>query len=154
MVSFVLPLDVDFINQNAVSVHPRGGHSLCWAVRYARLYMGCFWEMFCTFSVRWVPRSFQQNFCIFSARWVSILKKLSVLVKQDGTHLQEIFCISFQKVGGILHIKFLYVSARWVSFQEIYSSGWNQFKRSCKLSQILLIDCNNHLSRTGLFTNV
>ena len=26
---------------------------------------------------------FQQNFCIFSARWVSILKKISVFVKQD-----------------------------------------------------------------------
>ena len=32
---------------------------------------------------------FQQNFCIFSARWVYILKKNSVFVEQDGTHLQE-----------------------------------------------------------------
>ena len=43
---------------------------------------------------------FQQNFCIFSARWVSILKKISVFVEQDGTHLQEIFCISFHKVAA------------------------------------------------------
>ena len=43
---------------------------------------------------------FQQNFCIFSARWVSILKKNSVFVEQDGTHLQEIFCILFHKVSA------------------------------------------------------
>ena len=34
---------------------PGGGHFLCQAVRDARLYMGYFWEIFCTFSVRWVP---------------------------------------------------------------------------------------------------
>ena len=33
----------------------RGGHFLCRAVRDARLYMGYFWEIFCTFSARWVP---------------------------------------------------------------------------------------------------
>ena len=43
---------------------------------------------------------FQQNFYIFSARWVSILKKNSVFVEQDGTHLQEIFCILFNKVAA------------------------------------------------------
>ena len=37
------------------TVHPPGGHFLCWAVRDARLYMGYFWEIFCTFSARWVP---------------------------------------------------------------------------------------------------
>ena len=47
-----------------------------------------------------VPSFFQQNFCIFSARWVSILKKNSVFVEQDGTHLQEIFCILFHKVAA------------------------------------------------------
>ena len=44
---------------------------------------------------------FQQNFCIFPSRWVSVLKKISVFVNQDGTHLQEIFCILFHKVGAI-----------------------------------------------------
>ena len=43
---------------------------------------------------------FQQNFCIFSARWVSILKKNSVFVEQDGTHLQESFCSLFHKVAA------------------------------------------------------
>ena len=43
---------------------------------------------------------FQQNFGIFAARWVSILKKNSVFVEQDGTHLQEIFCILFHKVAA------------------------------------------------------
>ena len=43
---------------------------------------------------------FKQNFCIFSATWVSILKKNSVFVEQDGTHLQEIFCILFHKVSA------------------------------------------------------
>ena len=43
---------------------------------------------------------FQQNFCICSTRWVSILKKNSVFVEQDGTHLQEIFCILFHKVSA------------------------------------------------------
>ena len=42
----------------------------------------------------------QQNFCIFSASWVSILKKIFVFIKQDGTHLQEIFCILFHKVAA------------------------------------------------------
>ena len=49
---------------------------------------------------------FQQNFCIFSARWVSILKKNSVFVEQDGTHLQEIFCILFHKVAAFTHKNF------------------------------------------------
>ena len=43
---------------------------------------------------------FQQNFCIFSEWWVSVLKKNSVFVEQDGNHLQEIFCILFHKVAA------------------------------------------------------
>ena len=74
-----------------------GGHFLCRAVRDARLYMGYFWEIFCTFSAR--GTFFQQNVCIFSVRWVSILKKNSVFAQQDGTHLQEIFCILLHKVA-------------------------------------------------------
>ena len=44
---------------------------------------------------------FQQNLCIFAARGVSIMKKICVFVKQDGTHLQKIFCMLFHKVGAI-----------------------------------------------------
>ena len=42
---------------------------------------------------------FQQNFCIFFARWVSILKKNSVFVEQDGTYLQESISSLFHKVA-------------------------------------------------------
>ena len=58
-----------------------------------------FEKIFCTFSARWVP-FFNKISAFFSARWVSILKKISVFVEQDGTHLQEIFCISFHKVAA------------------------------------------------------
>ena len=62
-----------------------------WVVFDKFLYF--FREMCTFFSTKF------QNF--FSARWVSILKKNSVFVEQDGTHLQEIFCILFHKVGAI-----------------------------------------------------
>ena len=51
-----------------------------------------FWEM---------DTFFQTKFCIFSSRWISILKKISAFVMQDGTHLQENFCILFHQVGAI-----------------------------------------------------
>ena len=86
--------------------------------------------------------------------WV-IFEKFSVLFREMGTFFQQNFCIFFCKVGiyfeenfcicqtrwnpftrnflyfipqscCILHIKFLYISTGWESFQEIYCSGWNQ----------------------------
>ena len=118
----------------------RGGHFLCRAVRDARLYMGYFWEIFCTFS----------------ARWVSFFKKISVFFLQGGylfwrkilylSNKMEPFTRNFlyfiPHSCCILHIKVLYISTWWVSFQEIYCSGWycsgwNRLKRSCSLSQTL-----------------
>ena len=65
--------------------------------------LGYTWVVFESFwyFFREMGTFFQQNFCIFSARWVSILKKISVFAKQDWIHLQQIFCISFHKIGGI-----------------------------------------------------
>ena len=59
--------------------------------------LGDAWVVFENFSVLFLLDGclFQQNFCIFSARWVSILKKISVFVKQNGTHLQEIFSVCY-----------------------------------------------------------
>ena len=111
---------------------PRGGegHSLCWVVRYARLYMGCFWEisvgllfpqhgyLFSTkflYFFRKVGIYFEENFCVCRARWNPFARNFLYFIPQSWCNL---------------HIKFLYISARWVSFQEIYCSGWNQLKTS------------------------
>ena len=111
---------------------PRGGHSLCRAVRYARLYMGCFWEISVLFPrdgylsstkflyfFRKVGIHFEENFCVCRARWNPFPRNLLYFIPQ-----------SWCKNNQHLHIKFLYISARWVSFQEIYCSGWNQLKTS------------------------
>ena len=81
--------------------HPGGGEGTPYVGRYVML--GYTWVVFEKFSVLFLRDGhlFQQNFCIFSARWVSILKKNSAFVTQDGTHWQEIFCILFHKVGAI-----------------------------------------------------
>ena len=99
--------------------------------------MGTFFQQnFCIFFCK-VGIYFEENFCICQTRWNPFARNFLYFIPQS--------CC-------ILHIKFLYISTRWVSFQEIYCSGWycsgwNQLKRSCKLSQTLLIDLNNHLSR-------
>ena len=88
---------------------------------------------------------FEEKFCICWTRWNPFTRNFLYFIPQSSC---------------ILHIKFLYISTWWVSFQEIYcsgwycTSGWNQLKRSCQLSQTLLIDLNNHLLRTGLFTDL
>ena len=70
----------------------RGGHSLCWAERYAKLY-------FCTFSARWVPffnkisaffpRSgylFWRKFLYLSSKMEPICKKFSVFYFTKWVH--------------------------------------------------------------------
>ena len=64
-------------------------------VRYARLYMGCFREIFCTFFPG-MGTFFQQNFCTFSMRWVLFCKKLSVFFVQGGCFFVGFFFCVFQ----------------------------------------------------------
>ena len=81
-------------------LHAQGGHFLCSVVRYARLYMGCFREIFCIFF-REMGTFCQQNFCTFSMRWVLFFKKLSVFFVQGGDFFVGIFRCVFQKVGAM-----------------------------------------------------
>ena len=60
---------------------------------------------------------FEEIFCICQARWNPLARKFLHFIPQSWCNL---------------HIKFLYISARWVSCQEIYCSGWNQVKRSAR----------------------
>ena len=143
-----------------LTIVPRGGGG---GTSYVGQYgmLGYTWVIFEIFSVLF-PRDgylfstkflyffwkvgifFEEKFCICRTRWNPFTRNFLYFIPQS--------CC-------ILHIKFLYISTWWVSFQEIYCSGWycsgwNQLKMSCQLSQTLLIDLNNHLLRTGLFTDL
>ena len=65
-----------------------GGHFLCRAVRDARLYMGYFWEIFCTFSARWVPFFnkisvfFQQGGYLFWSKILYLSNKMEPIYKK------------------------------------------------------------------------
>ena len=140
--------------------HPGGGEGGVGGTSYVGQYgmLGYTWVIFEKFSVLF-PRDgflfltkflyfflqggylFWRKFLYLSNKMEPICKKFSVFHSTKLLHFTH-------------KILFLYISTRWVSFQEIYCSGWNQLKRSCRLSQTLLIDLNNHLSRTGLFTDL
>ena len=104
-----------------LNLEPRGGHFLCRVVRDARLYMVIFEK----FSVLF-PRDgylFSTKFLYFSARWVSILKTISVwisvFVEQDGTDLQEIFCVYYStKFLHFTHKISVYFYEIEISFQD------------------------------------
>ena len=55
--------------------HPREGHSLCQVVHYARLYMGCFSEIFCVFLCK-MGTFFEQNVCAFPQGGYLFLRNL------------------------------------------------------------------------------
>ena len=67
---------------------PGEGHFLCRAVRDARLYMGYFWEIFCTFSARWVPFFneisvfFLQGGYLFLRKILYLLNKMEPIYKK------------------------------------------------------------------------
>ena len=94
------------------SVIPRGGHFLCRVVRDARLYMGCFWEFFCTFSARWVPffnkisvfflqggYLFWRKFLYLSNKMEPICKKFSVFYSKKLLHFTHKISVYFYKMG-------------------------------------------------------
>ena len=90
----------------------RGGHFLCRVVRDARLYMVCFWEIFCTFSAIWVPffnkisafflqgwYLFWRKFLYLSNKMEPICKKFSVLYSTKLLHFTHNISVHFYKMG-------------------------------------------------------
>ena len=83
---------------------PGGGTS--YVGQYGML--GYTWVIFEKFSVLF-PRDgylFSTKFLYFFCKVGIYFEENSVFVEQDGTHLQEIFCILFHKVAAFTHKNF------------------------------------------------
>ena len=83
------------------------GHFLCLAVRYARPYMGCFWEISVLFkiSTRWVPffnkisEFFPQGGSLFWRKFLSLSSKMEPICKKFSVFLPPAV---FQKQREVL----------------------------------------------------
>ena len=86
-----------------IQTDPRGGHFLCRAVRDARLYMGYFWEIFCTFSARWVPFFNKISVCFLQGGYLFWRKILYLSNKMEPIYKK--FSVFYSTKLLHLHIK-------------------------------------------------